>query len=580
MADLAATRDQRTDRFDLRALYETSRLLSSSLDLEFVLSNLLLTAMSKLLVTRGAAFLFEPLEDAYRAATVKGLTGLEKGQFVRTGDLPTDRLLRDGEVPEVLAQHRVELVLPVAFGHRKIGLIGLGKKATGQPFEERELEFIQSLVNMSSSAVHNSIIVEELKQANRDLDGKIQQLNTLFDLSQEFNATVERERLVKLFSFALMGQMLVGKHLFLYRRNNAAEPVESGHNFEVVSSKGIRDIDLEPDLIDRLCQQKDLVLLEDAAAAEVWEGLKRRGLALVLPLRQQGVTCGMLCLGKKMTGQPYQPDDVEFLVALGNLALVSIQNSYLIDEQIEKERLEKEMRLAREIQEGLLPREIPTLPGAEIATLALPSREVGGDYFDVVPLSDNRVLIAIADVTGKGVPASLLMANLQACLHVMVPMDLTLEEATAHMNRVICQNTGFDKFITAFSAIYHADTGELEYVNAGHEPPIVIREQGDTEELEKGGLLLGVMKNMPYERGTVMLKPGDAVVMFTDGVTEAMGVEEEEYTVERLKDCLGKNHQRSAQEIIDCVQDDINTFTGKVAVLSDDRTMVVLKVTG
>ncbi|HMB90506.1 MAG TPA: SpoIIE family protein phosphatase, partial [Rhodothermales bacterium] len=478
MPDLAATRDQRTDRFDLRALYETSRLLSSSLDLEFVLSNLLLTAMSKLLVTRGAAFLFDPLEDAYRAATVKGLSGLEKDQFVRINNLPTDRLLRDGEVPEVLAQHRVELVLPVAFGHRKIGMIGLGKKATGQPFEERELEFIQSLVNMSSSAVHNSIIVEELKQANRDLDGKIQQLNTLFDLSQEFNATVERDRLVKLFSFALMGQMLVGKHLFLYRRNNAATDAENGHSFEVVSSKGLTDVDLEPDLIDRLCQQKDLVLLEDTEVIEEWEGLKRRGLVLVLPLRQQGVTCGMLCLGRKMTGQPYQPDDVEFLVALGNLALVSIQNSYLVDEQIEKERLEKEMRLAREIQEGLLPREIPTLTGAEIATLALPSREVGGDYFDVIPLSNSRVLIAIADVTGKGVPASLLMANLQACLHVMVPMDLTLEEATAHMNRVICQNTGFDKFITAFSAIYHADTGELEYVNAGHEPPIVIHQDG------------------------------------------------------------------------------------------------------
>ncbi|MFQ5568124.1 MAG: SpoIIE family protein phosphatase [Rhodothermales bacterium] len=576
----AITRAQRTERFDLRAIYETSQLLSSSLDLEFVLSNLLLTAMSKLLVTRGAALLHDPLEDAYRAAAVKGLPGLKKGDLVQTADLPHDRMLHGDEVPEALAALRVRLVLPVAFGHRKIGLIGLGKKATGQPYEEQELEFIQSLVNMSSSAVHNSLIVEELRQANRDLDGKIQQLNTLFDLSQEFNATVDRERLVKLFSFALMGQMLVGKHLFMMRRTGGGND-EAEHTLEIVSIKGIQEKVIEPDLVDRLCALEDLVLLEqEAEDAEDWEAFRQCGLVLALPLRQQGETRGLLCLGPKMTGQGYQPDEVEFLYSLGNLALVSIQNAYLFEEQVEKERLEKEMRLAREIQEGLLPSRIPTVPGAEVAALALPSREVGGDYLDAVLLEGNRLLLAIADVTGKGVPAALLMANLQACLHVMVPMDLTLEEATSHMNRVICQNTGYDKFITAFTGIYHAETGQFEYVNAGHEPPMLVRNNGDIELLEAGGLLLGVMRNMPYERGCVMLEPGDTVVMFTDGVTEAMGAEEEEYTPERLEACLKTHHRQSAQALLDSIQQDVIVFTGEVPVLSDDRTMVVLKVTG
>ncbi len=575
------TRAQRTERFDLRALYETSRLLSSSLDLEFVLNNLLLTAMSKLLVTRGAALLFDPLEDAYRTAAVKGLTGLQPGDLVRAGEVPTDRLLRDGEVPETLTRHRVELVLPVAFGHRRIGLIGLGKKATGQPFEDQELEVIQSLVNMSSSAVHNSIIVEELKQANRDLDGKIQQLNTLFDLSQEFNATVERDRLAKLFSFALMGQMLVGKHLFLLRRTTGggAVVVADAHDFEVVSAKGVRDAALEPDLIRRLCEQKDLLLFEgDGEASDAWEGLRRRGLVLVLPLRQHGETCGLLCLGPKMTGQRYQPDDVEFLYALGNLALVSIQNAHLVEEQIEKEQLEKEIRLAREIQEGLLPQQIPTLPGVEIAALAVPSREVGGDYFDVVRLGERRLLLAIADVTGKGVPAALLMANLQACLHTLFPMDLTIEEATGHINRVICENTGFDKFITFFQGIYDASERSFHYVNAGHNPPMLVHADGRIELLEQGGLLLGVMKNVPYARGVVTLAPGDVVALFTDGVTEAMNPDEEEYEERRLEACLTAHHHLSAQAILDAVRDDVRRFTGDVAVLSDDCTMVVMKV--
>ncbi|MFB3131915.1 MAG: SpoIIE family protein phosphatase, partial [Rhodothermales bacterium] len=495
---------------------------------------------------------------------------------IHIDDLPTDAMLcGPEEVPEALVQLRVELVLPVAFGHRRIGLIGLGKKATGQPFGEAELEFIQSLVNMSSSAVHNSIIVDELRQANHDLDSKIQQLNTLFDLSQEFNATVERDRLVKLFSFALMGQMLVGKHLFLLRQQGGSQ-----NNLVVVSTKGIRDPDLEPAFIDQLCDLDDLVLLEGGRDATGWEGMQRRGLVLALPLRQQGETGGVLCLGPKMTGQDYQPDEVEFLYSLGNLALVSIQNVDLIEERIEKERLEKEMRMAREIQEGLLPSEIPTAPGVEVAALAMSSLEVGGDYYDVIELHDNRLLLIIADVTGKGVPAALLMSNIQACTHTMLPMDLTLEEVTGHMNRVIFNNTSYDKFITAFSGIYHVETGQFDYVNAGHELPMLVRKNGDIELLDKGGLLLGVMKGVPYERGTVHLAPGDLVVMFTDGVTEAMGLEEEEYTDARLQACLEAHHHESAQALIDKIQADVEAFTGPVAVRSDDRTMIVLKVTG
>lgn len=563
------TRDARTERFDLRALYETSRLLSSSLDLEFVLNNLLLTAMSKLLVTKGGAFLYEPVEDAYRVASSKGLSSLNVGDKVQPGELPTDRLLRDDEIPEMLAAQKLVLVLPVAFGHRRIGFIGLGQKATRQPFDERELEFIQSLVNMSSSAVHNSLMVEELKQANRDLDGKIQQLNTLFDLSQEFNATLERNRLVKLLSFALMGQMLVGKHVLLLRNDGG---------FEVAASKGIRR-EMDGPVIERLFGLRDLLLLDKDAASEEWELLDACGLVLALPLRNQDETNGVLLLGAKMTGQSYTSEDIEFLSALGNLAFVSIQNLHLVEQQIEKERLEKEMRLAREIQVGLLPSKIPQLEGVDVAAFALPSRYVGGDYFDVVKLDDNRVLVAIADVTGKGVPASLLMANLQACLHVMVPMEIKMEEGMAHMNRVICQNTGFDKFITAFTGIYDRRTGHFNYVNAGHDPPMLVRADGSVEQLDKGGILLGVMKNMPYERGTVEMHPGDLVMMFTDGVTEAMGPAEEEYTPERLEACLLAHHQDAAQLIINAVQTDIVAHTGDVAELSDDRTMVLLKVT-
>ena len=568
---------RKTDRFDLRAIFETSQLLSSSLDLEFVLSNLLRTAMGKLLVTKGTALLFNPLRSAYNVASVMGINGLKKGDELVLGELKLDAAMHDDAVPEPLMQHGIKLVFPVAFGHREIGLIGLGSKFTRQEFGEQELEFMASLVNMSSAAVHNSLMVEELKIANRDLDAKVQQLNTLFDLSQEFNSTVDRSSLVKLLTFALMGQLTVTKHIFLIRSVSKDDEGEAG--VQIVTHKGVRKDQLTPGIISSLAKVKEMCLIEEDSVPDGCEALVEHGFTMVLPIRHKGETGAILCLGAKMTGQDYQPDEIEFLYALGNLAFVSLQNSYLVDEQIEKERLEEEMRLAREIQERLQPSSLPSFEGLETASLALPSRHVAGDYFDAIKLDDDRILYAIADVTGKGVPASLLMSNLQACLRVLVPLDISIEEATAHMNRVITENTGYDKFITYFHGIYDRRDRSFKYVNAGHNPATVVRKDGALELLEKGGLLLGVMAGMPYESGTITLDEGDVLSIFTDGVTEAMSPDGEEWGEERLEPLLVELRDKSAQEILDGVREAIREFTDDAPVLSDDLTMIVIKAT-
>ena len=319
------------------------------------------------------------------------------------------------------------------------------------------------------------------------------------------------------------------------------------------------------------------LLFLETASDDTCQGLRELGLMLALPLKHQGAPCGALCLGPKRSGQPYTSADIEFLSALGNLTLVSVQNSFLIEEQIEKKRLEEEMRIARRIQERLLPQQTPDIGHYEVAALARPSRLVGGDYYDVVRVQDERLLLAIADVTGKGMPAALLMANLQASLHVVLPMEMTIEQAVGHINRVICQNTDTDRFITFFLAILHLDSGEMEYVNAGHNPPMVLRQNGSIELLEKGGLLLGVLDQIGYEQGKVKLDPGDIAVLFTDGVTEAMGADGEEYHEDRLEPVLNRAQTQSAADIVDMVHKDIAEFTGNVEELSDDLTMLIVK---
>lgn len=559
----------RTDKFDLRALLETSRLLSSSLEIDFVLSNLLLTAMSKLFVTRGVVLLDDPLAGAHRVEAVKGISGLQRDGHVSVGEVP-ETIVQGEAVPPTLREHGIALLLPIAYHERAIGLVGLGKKATGGDFSADELAFVDSLVHMSATAVHNARMVEELKEANRDLGHKIQQLDTLFDLSQEFNRTLDADHAVKLLSFALMGQLLVGRYVFLL--------CEEGKRFEAVASRKADPIDSET--CDRLRTLKQLVVLDDEA--EEWGRLHEQGFALALPLRMKEQTRGVLLLGPRRTGDPFEADDIDFLTALGALALNSVENARGVAARIEKERLEEELRLAREIQERLLPQDIPDFPTLDLAALALPSRFVAGDYFELMPLDDDRLLFAVADVSGKGMPASLLMANLQACLHVLrgslTVESLTLAEATGRVNEVIHHNTGMTSFITFFWGIYDRRDGGVRYVNAGHNHPVLVRADGSLERLEAGGVLLGVLKGMPYSEGTTTLEPGDTLALFTDGVTEAWSADDpdDEYGEERLIDTLTAHHTASAQVVLDAVRSDVKQFTAE-GPLDDDLTLVVIR---
>lgn len=583
--DARPTKEQRADRFDLRTIYETSGILSGSLDIDFIANNLLLTAMSKLLAMRGAVWMkADGADNTFALRAQKGCRGLPKDVTSQSG-LALDKILVDDEIPEEFGSGFLKLLAPIVFDSTLLGVLGLGGSVRPTGFTSREIEFVSSLVNMTSAAFQNSLTVDQLRNANRELDTKIQQLNTLFDLSQEFNATVDRDKLVRLLTLSLMGQMLVSKHIFLLRRSNDSGGADDdGERIDVVSAKGAN-----PDGVS--AGMRALLLMLDAQlsvvhgspdeqvgdCAKIADWMKAEGFEYVLPIKRHDATAGVLCLGPKLTRQPYSDGDIEFVSALGNLASVSITNSMLVEQQIEKERLEQEMKLAREIQENLQPSSVPQIEGLDIAFIALPSQMVAGDYLDIIELDDKRTLFAVGDVTGKGLPASLLMSNVQACLHILLPMDMSIEEATVHINRVICGNTTFDKFITFFYGIYSVETRAFNYVNAGHNPPMVVHADGTSEELEAGGLLLGVMAGVPYDSGTLNVKAGDVIAIFTDGVTEAMSIDEEEYGEERLLEVLKACRDQSADGIMETVLADIKVFTKGVDILSDDLTMIIIK---
>lgn len=567
--------DDRLSRFELKTLIDSTKLILESQDLNFILNTLLFMIMGKLVITRALILLKEPEADTYSVAKTKGRGHFSEGQRLHVpisipapNDSPIRTWSRNRELfPQMLANEGYRVMINLRTNNEHLGWLCLGEKPTGLPITDRELEFLESVVVMPAVGIANTRLIGELKLTNRMLDQKVQELNTLFDLSKEFSYSVDRDQILRIFKFALMGQMGVRNFFLILERSNKLEIIVKNAVSKPPTDEELREIfSLEGDII----------------SSEAWgdaePALKRNGIEIVINLKLQNERVASLCLGRRMGGEAFQASDTDFLVSLGSLVLMSVQKTYLMEARIEKERLEKELGLARTIQEALLPSSLPDTTPVDISPRNIPSRQVGGDYYDVMDLGNRKYLLTIADVTGKGIPASLIMANVQAMVHMMAPLDMPLSEKTARINDVIYQNTPSDTFVTFFWGILDCNDMTLHYVNAGHNPPMVFR-KGETEpvELTKGGVILGAIPtHFPYECDQVVLNPGDVLVMFTDGITEAMSPDEEEFGEKGLIEVMGSAAYSDACSYADAIIDAIDAFTnGKY---SDDVTLMTLKV--
>jgi sigma-B regulation protein RsbU (phosphoserine phosphatase) len=237
---------------------------------------------------------------------------------------------------------------------------------------------------------------------------------------------------------------------------------------------------------------------------------------------------------------------------------------------------EHEIAEARAIQEGFLPKEIPQFAGYEIAAAWQSARVVGGDYFDVLPFDGEICGLCIADVAGKGLPAALLMSNLQAAVRGLASPSMSPEALCARLNALLCRNIASDRFVTLFYAHLNGPARQLRYVSAGHNPPFVLHRDGSHERLREGGLVLGVFANQSFQSGTVELQRGDRLVLYTDGVTEASNSEDEEFGEDRLLQVLQQDPTRTAVEIQKNILHAAAEFSH--GPWQDDATLLVVAV--
>jgi serine phosphatase RsbU (regulator of sigma subunit) len=299
-------------------------------------------------------------------------------------------------------------------------------------------------------------------------------------------------------------------------------------------------------------------------------------IAVVVPLQGSTQRVGYLLLGPKAEQEDYSAHELDLLRSLATQIGLTAENLQLLGDRLERQRLEEELGFARRIQEGLLPT-VLSFPGLEIAARIRFCLEVAGDFYDVVPMRDGRILLAVGDVAGKGVGAALLMANVQASLRAMKDTGLRLSETVAEINSLVFQNTPDYLFITLFVAMYDPQTRELVYVNAGHNPPIFYPLGGPAKSLDEGGLVLGVTPAVLYEQGVVHLQPGDLLLMYTDGVTEARGGVDDEFGEGRLVRMLPALSAAPLESALDSIEGEVRLFTGRDE-MDDDFTLLVVRV--
>lgn len=306
--------------------------------------------------------------------------------------------------------------------------------------------------------------------------------------------------------------------------------------------------------------------------------LEGRGVRMILPLKDAEHLLGFVALTRKAAGYRFSSEDINLLGVLSNQMVTALTNARLYVESLERLRLQEEINMARQIQLDLLPSNPPALPCGRIFSTSTPSRTVGGDFYDFLPMPDGRIGMVIADASGKGMPAALLIAQMQAIIRNEVSNGNPISSMLKRANQQITEATSAEKYVTLFYAELDPQSRQLRYANAGHNWPILVRANGTVEQLKVGGPIIGAFPFMEYESAALALSEGDVLFMFTDGLSEAMDSEEREYGEERIARIVRNYRHLNPDDLVKRVLADVRAYD-PTDPPRDDTTIVALKLT-
>jgi sigma-B regulation protein RsbU (phosphoserine phosphatase) len=332
---------------------------------------------------------------------------------------------------------------------------------------------------------------------------------------------------------------------------------------------------------DRVLNEKCSILVRDAQLDDAFRGRmsiveQKVHTMMAVPLQTKERIIGLIYVDSPFILREFMKDDLILLTVMANVAATRIENARLAEIEEADRIMQRDLSQAAEIQKRMLPEKPPEVRGADLAGFNAACRTVGGDYFDFFPYRDGRVGLALGDVSGKGMPASLMMMALHARVQVLAEDPGDLGAFMTRLNKTTCRNCPNNRFITFFFSVLDPATGELAFANAGHNPPIVVRRSGEARMLEGGGPVLGILAMAPYGEQRAHLDPGDMLVLYSDGVTEANNAALEEFGEERFIEVLRRSRGEPAAAVVGAVIQALGEFA-QGAPQADDITIVVAK---
>jgi sigma-B regulation protein RsbU (phosphoserine phosphatase) len=432
--------------------------------------------------------------------------------------------------------------------------------------DDAEHDFLRALISLAASGIANAKAHDEAVRLNRSLDQKIQELRALLDMVRGLAATLEPEAVAQLLALTLSGRWAVRKY--------AVAAWRDGHPL-TLRQRGL-------DVASLLNNKEPFTKRPDAhIAAGEFPGIPAG--SMLFPIRSGEQTSGIVICGPRAAGA-YADSDLEFGAGLVAQAAVAFDNAWHFRETLVKQQMEKELAMAAAIQQNLFPAQLPALQATEIAARNRQAKQVGGDYYDVIPLekpgASEPHLVCVVDISGKGMFASLLMSNIQATLRALMHRDAQLPALAARTNDLLHATTPSNRYATAFLAFYEPASGECRWVNCGHNDGIILRAGGSVEQLTCSGLALGLFPKRAYEEQICALAPGDILAIYSDGVTDAQNREENEFGMDRLIESLRRNAALPPAGIVEAVFHDIDEFAGDAPQFDDITMMVVKRVPG
>lgn len=423
---------------------------------------------------------------------------------------------------------------------------------------------LETIDDMSDQALLRKIIATELEESL--LQYKQMELDSLLEVTKAINANSSEENLFKIYGFILQAQMKVNRLVVLYKVDD---------NWKCMHKIGAEDVSEKSLTVDESWSKiQESVELEDTDL-ELKEHFD-----YLLPISHKSKVLAFVLLGKL---EAYLNDSLDnrlnFIQTITNIIVVAIENKRLFRQQIEQERMEREMELAAKVQNMLVPNVLPKDDHVNIDAIYMPHFNIGGDYYDVVKISDNEWLVCMADVSGKGISAALLMSNFQANLRVLAKeVDISLIDLVDKLNNRVAEITHGDRFLTFFVAKYYIAERKLEYINAGHPPPVLSDAAGVQQRLGIGTTIIGAFDKLPFiKQGCIENMPANSkLVLFTDGLTDLENEQGELFEEDRILEFIQKQPDQSAQEFNEALLSEINEFRGTL-VYTDDITVLSWK---